>query len=421
MMTKRHPEGTQLKQRAKNNEPSSFCRKSELYAEELNGLTTVELFCGIGGFRVAADRLGIKTLWANDFSPLACKVYRERFSSDVLREGDIAELVSEIPEHDILTGGFPCQPFSAAGKKKGIRDARGTLFQTIVDVVRERQPRYFVLENVKRLLSMELGTHFATVLSALTSLGYFVEWRVLNAKHFGLAQNRERVVILGTRVDGYNRENFHAYEKIRLSELAYATPGIDQILRDVGSWRKLDKHRSTFPNWGVAFGAFYVAHELNDFLEKIPTKSLLDVLEENPGEEYDYTAQTLNRLHMNEVVDRYVNGVEIVSNQSGGARMGYTIFGANGIAPTLTASTSRHYERYKIGDRYRRLSPIEYARIQGFADNHCSAVRGYDQYALLGNAVPPPMIEWVLRKVLSNPSVSSMRPVATQKDLFCVQ
>jgi DNA (cytosine-5)-methyltransferase 1 len=80
--------------------------------------------------------------------------------------------------------------------------------------------------------------------------------------------------------------------------------------------------------------------------------------------------------------------------------MGYTIFGINGVAPTLTATTSRHYERYKVGDRYRRLTNVEYARLQGFPDDHCRAVSVYDQYALFGNAVPPPVVEWVLRQIL---------------------
>ncbi len=82
--------------------------------------------------------------------------------------------------------------------------------------------------------------------------------------------------------------------------------------------------------------------------------------------------------------------------------MGYTIFGINGIAPTLTSTTSRHYERYKIGDRYRRLTNVEYARIQGFSDAHCRIVPIYDQYALFGNAVPPPMVKWVMRQLLEN-------------------
>jgi DNA (cytosine-5)-methyltransferase 1 len=81
--------------------------------------------------------------------------------------------------------------------------------------------------------------------------------------------------------------------------------------------------------------------------------------------------------------------------------MGYTIFGTNGVAPTLTSTTSRHYERYRIGDRYRRLTNVEYARIQGFPDDHCRAVSVYDQYALFGNAVPPPLAGWVMDRLRS--------------------
>ena len=90
-------------------------------------MNTVELFAGIGGFRVAADTIPLKTLWANDICPKACAVYRRRFGAAELHEGDIVGLADTIPDHDLLTGGFPCQPFSSAGKKNGIRDPRGTL------------------------------------------------------------------------------------------------------------------------------------------------------------------------------------------------------------------------------------------------------------------------------------------------------
>jgi DNA (cytosine-5)-methyltransferase 1 len=113
---------------------------------------------------------------------------------------DISAVKASIPEHDLLTAGFPCQPFSAAGKKQGIRDVvRGTLFSEIVDTLERTKPDYFILENVKRLLTMEHGEHFRTILLALTSAGYFVEWRLLNAKDFGLAQNRERVILVGRK------------------------------------------------------------------------------------------------------------------------------------------------------------------------------------------------------------------------------
>lgn len=98
--------------------------------------------------------------------------------------------------------------------------------------------------------------------------------------------------------------------------------------------------------------------------------------------------------------------------------MGYTIFGVAGIAPTLTASTSRHYERYKIGDKYRRLTPIEYARLQGFSDDHCNSVSGYDQYMLYGNALPPPIARWVLRRLLFIGSNPMSTPITIQPELF---
>ena len=383
--------------------------------------TTIELFCGIGGFRVAADQLGLTTVWANDLSPVACSVYRDRFGTDVLHEGDINELIESVPHHDILTAGFPCQPFSAAGKKEGTRDPRGTLFQSIVDVVKKEEPKHFVLENVRRLLSMEHGAHFATVLSALSALDYFIEWRVLNAKDFGLAQHRERVVILGTRM---NAATFSANDirgSLRLAsanDLLSAPRGATTLLAQPTTWKPLERHGAKFPFWGIAMNRKFFACDLDFFSAAFPSRKLQDIIEAGPLEEYDLTEQTRERLKNNAVVGRYVNGVEIISNQAGGARMGYTIFGIGGIAPTLTASTSRHYERYKIDDRYRRLTPREYARLQGFADNHCSAATKYDQYMLCGNAVPPPLVQWVLRQVTEDPSPHPESLVGRQPELF---
>ncbi len=370
---------------------------------------------------MAADRLGFNTVWANDLSSQACTVYRDRFGANILHEGDINQLISEVPRHDILTAGFPCQPFSAAGKKEGTRDPRGTLFQAIVDVLKKEMPQSFVLENVKRLLSMEHGAHFVTVLSALSRLNYFIEWRILNAKDFGLAQNRERVVILGTRMDSPKFNIHDIKSSLRLAtanDLSLAPRGINELLNRPAAWKSLDKHEAKFPFWGVALNGKFFSCNLDLFSAFLPNVKLVDVMESNPSKEYDLTRQTLSRLKNSESVNKYIHGVEIISNQSGGARMGYTIFGVGGIAPTLTASTSRHYERYKIGSQYRRLTPREYARLQGFSDDHCSAVTGYNQYALYGNAVPPPLVEWVLRQITEESEKLPELPVIHQSELF---
>lgn len=362
-------------------------------------MKTVELFAGIGGFRMAADRCGLETVWANDLCPRACAVYRDNFRADLLREGSIDDLLDEIPQHDLLTAGFPCQPFSSAGKKQGIHEARGTLFHRIVVTLRNREPRFFVLENVKRLLTMERGFHFATVLSSLARLDYTIEWRLLNAMHFGLPQNRQRVFLVGVRSD---TERTDARPTPRLAtsvDLAELSAERVAKLNVRSEWSPIARHGRRFPNWGMACRGRFFGADLETFSEQSPRVLLRSILQKDAGPAFDFTTTTRRWLAQNRPVNRFVQGVQILSNQAGGARMGYTIFGTEGVAPTLTSTTSRHYERYRIGNRFRRLTNIEYARIQGFPDDHCRAMSVYDQYALYGNAVPPPMAEWVLGRL----------------------
>jgi DNA (cytosine-5)-methyltransferase 1 len=382
-------------------------------------MNTVELFCGIGGFRLAADSRGISTRWTNDICPKACAVYRDRFGTLPLREGDIRHLTDDVPPHDLLTAGFPCQPFSSAGKKKGVRDPRGTLFQVIVDLLARHQPGYFILENVKRLLTMERGLHFATILSSLADLNYAIEWRLLNAMHFGLPQNRQRVFLIGSHPSAGDGDNSRS-ERVRMAmaeELRGLGDARMEVLEDASCWKPIAKHGLRFPSWGLARAGRFFAADLKDFSLKSATVPVRAILQENVPAAFDFTRSTLRWLSANTPVNRFVQGVEILSNQDGGARMGYTIFGVNGVAPTLTSTTSRHYERYKIGDRYRRLTNIEYARIQGFPDDHCRIAPVYDQYALLGNAVPPPMAGWVLDRIQAA-GLSPQSIPRTQASLF---
>lgn len=146
------------------------------------------------------------------------------------------------------------------------------------------------------------------------------------------------------------------------------------------------------------------AQQIPPLPDMAPRKKLRDILEaeSDVDPQFDFTTDTKERIKQSKAVNRYCNGVEILYNQEGGSRLGYTIFGINGISSTLTASTSRHYERYQVGDKYRRLTPVEYARLMGFPDDWCRVARIYDRYALFGNAIAPPCVAWVAQRIGKN-------------------
>jgi DNA (cytosine-5)-methyltransferase 1 len=368
-------------------------------------MKAIEMFAGIGGFHIGLGRAGIDVLWANDIEPKACAIYQRHFGQDSIVCSDIKEVKGSIPNHDLLTAGFPCQPFSAAGKKMGVHDqVRGTLFAEIVDILERIQPDFFILENVKRLLTMEDGQHFRTILLALTEAGYFVEWRLLNAKNFGLAQNRERVFIVGWK----KRADFLSCEgptfvsehsvlfldgDLNVKPSLFLPSAISDLLEPIVKGRKF-----SFAGFACDEKAYSFSPEV--FPNQKPPRMVHDVLQEQPDMFFDFTDVTNGWLKNNTEVNSFINGVEIISNQEGGRRMGYTIFGIGGLAPTLTSTTSRHYERYRVGDRYRRLTNVEYARLQGFDDDWCNTASVYDQYGLYGNAVPPAMVEWVATRLV---------------------
>lgn len=368
-------------------------------------MKAIEMFAGIGGFRIGLERVGIEVIWANDIDPKCCAIYKSHFGEGSILCNDISAVKDRIPKHELLTAGFPCQPFSAAGKKEGVRDiVRGTLFSEIVDTLEQAKPNFFILENVKRLLTMEHGQHFRTILLALTGTGYFVEWRLLNAKDFGLAQNRERVIIVGRKDADFlssaapsTFESQHAVlflsGDLHQGNSLLPFSGLSDLLMPIGASRK-------FSAAGFAYGNKAYSFCPPSFPPQGSRTVLEDVLERDADLRFDFTEVTNGWLEKNTKVDSFIHGVEILSNQEGGRRMGYTIFGTRGLAPTLTATTSRHYERYRVGDRYRRLTNIEYARLQGFQDHWCGSASVYDQYALYGNAVPPSMIAWVAARLM---------------------
>jgi len=366
-------------------------------------LKAVELFAGIGGFRLGMANANIETIWANDINELSCQVYESNFGKDSLALGDINKIpISDIPNHHLLTAGFPCQPFSPAGKKLGVRDCvRGTLFERIVEIIDKKQPKYFFLENVKRLLTMENGYHFRVILNALSELDYFIEWRIISPISFGIPQNRDRIFIFGTKLN-----SVHINSQLLQNTSVFLTQTDLTDLENIEELLEKDmmpivENKGKNYNWGIAYKNKMLTLNLSTLPDIKPRQKLKDILQDDSivDPQFDFTSDTLERIKKSKAVHRYCQGVELLYNQDGGARLGYTIFGINGIASTLTASTSRHYERYQIGDKFRRLTNIEYARLMGFPDDWCRIARIYDQYALFGNAIVPACVEWVCQRI----------------------
>ena len=163
---------------------------------------TIDLFSGIGGIRLGCEKQGCSNVFSSEWDKYAQKMYEANFGE--IPFGDINDIPPDkIPDHDILLAGFPCQPFSIAGKGLGFEDTRGTLFFNIAEILRTKKPRAFLLENVKRLTTHDSGRTFNVILATLKQLGYTVYYQVLNTLDFGLPQKRERIYIVGFRENVY--------------------------------------------------------------------------------------------------------------------------------------------------------------------------------------------------------------------------
>ena len=165
----------------------------------------IDLFSGIGGFRYGLERIGnFRCVWSCDIKLSANKIYTKRFQTTERSHltGNIRGInPEELPDFDLLCGGFPCQTFSVTGKRKGFKDTRGTLFFEICRITEVKRPTLLLLENVEGLLKHDEGRTFTIILKSLEELGYWIEWQVFNSKFYGLPQNRPRVFIIGHNND----------------------------------------------------------------------------------------------------------------------------------------------------------------------------------------------------------------------------
>ena len=194
----------------------------------------IDLFAGIGGLRLAYQNLGGKCVFSSEWNNFAKRIYEANFGE--MPFGDITQIEeSEIPDHDILLAGFPCQPFSIAGVSKKnalgrqhgfLDETQGTLFFDIARILEHKKPSAFMLENVKNLVSHDKGKTFTIIKNTLTELGYSIHFQVLNGNHF-VPQNRERIIIVG-----FKTEKFQNKEKFQFPKLPEATKVFNEILEN---------------------------------------------------------------------------------------------------------------------------------------------------------------------------------------------
>lgn len=194
-------------------------------------LTVGSLYAGVGGICLGFKEAGFELAWANEWDSKACETYRTNFSHP-LYEGDVMQLdPRKLEKVDVLTAGFPCQPFSVAGYRKGFTDSRGNHFFRIVEIAEHLDPKVMFLENVKNLVGHDDGKTFKVILSTLHDLGYEVFHKVLNTKDFGnVPHNRERIFIIGIRRDVLSGSTFAFPEKEELTKSV--TDIIDDELKD---------------------------------------------------------------------------------------------------------------------------------------------------------------------------------------------
>jgi len=353
----------------------------------------VELFRGIGGFRLGLERCRWKCVWSNDIDKYSTKVYRSHFGSENDFEGDIREVdAKQIPDHTLLTGGFPCQSFSVAGKRKGLRESRGTLFTSILRIASAKRPKLLLLENVKGLLSSDNGRTFAIILRALDGLGYDVEWQVLNSKYFGVPQNRERVFIVGHSREASSKQIFP----------------IGEVSSDFAEAQEAGGHTNALTS------GYSQSNSRGNYIisDRTRTKAGLGRNLESPKEETNALSSVQKDNLVLSVELAYTkanmkNGrfSEVCHSLDGGNSKGVSIItlphgynlGWEKPLPHIGSHQGRPYnELLKEGSsKIRRLTPVECERLQGFPDGWTEGVSDTQRYKLLGNAVTVNVIQFL--------------------------
>ncbi|MFI3227433.1 MAG: DNA (cytosine-5-)-methyltransferase [Clostridia bacterium] len=314
----------------------------------MKNFTFIDLFSGLGGFRLALESVGGKCLLSSDIDKHVRETYKLNFGD--YPYGDISQIKTEdIPYHDILCAGFPCQPFSIGGKRLGFEDARGTLFFEVARILKEKQPKALFLENVAGIISHNQGNTISIICSILNELGYDFSWERMNAKDHGIPQNRNRWYGVGFRKDLNLKDKFSFPKKCDLK------------------------------------------FTVNDIIEQSCSA--------------DYTITDTAKKNINTFLDefkntsRYNNANILIANEVRASRCN---FKSDGIAPCLTAKMGTGGNNVPIVvAQNRKLTEKECLALMGFPKNYKIKANNMQSYKQIGNSVCVPIIEEIAQKIIS--------------------
>ena len=421
-------------------------------------IRVVELFAGVGGFRIGLEGASdaYRTVWNNQWEPStkhqdASLVYRARFGNEGHSNNDICTIATnDIPDHNLLVGGFPCQDYSVAAtlsRSGGIEGKKGVLWWQIYSILEEmgeKRPNYIFLENVDRLINSpatQRGRDFAIILASLSDLGYIVEWRVINAAEYGMPQRRRRTYIVGYRkdsvvakkiedanswlfFDGVMAKSFPFTDKKNTLSKFKITGSIKEVSDNFNKGKK----DSPFGTAGIMIDRKILSVD-STFVYDGTSQTLGDILvdeefvpeeffisdEELPKWQYEKGAKKINRVSK--------EGYEYVFSEGGMAFPDYLdkpsrtmITGEGGSAP----SRFKHVVQTPSG-RYRRLIPIELERLNMFPDNHTYHPEVSDgrRAFLMGNALVCGIVEIIgksLYRAIYDEEPTSSNPIYTKRD-----
>ncbi len=348
--------------------------------------TAVSLFAGVGGFDLALERNGVKVVASVEIDKKAQEVLKKHFPQSTIF-GDITGVTGEQliaagfePRNGIITGGFPCQDLSVAGKRAGLGGTRSGLFWEICRLLDETRAQNFILENVPGLLSSNEGADMAVVLEALVERGYRIAYRVLDAKHFGVPQRRRRVFIVGS-----------------LGDRGAAPEQILDIVQGRGKYIEKSKQQkkrvATIASTSVGN---YDKKEINNAFLFHATRNENIRIYENYSPALA-VAGWLRGLHVFSMHGAMIGRIDTAGPSGSG------FLGDNEPSYTLTASSQARHGIAIIEENnalVRHLTPIECERLQGFPDNWTDGQTDGHRYKQMGNAVAVPVVEWIISRMV---------------------